>query len=942
MRLLSRLWLPCLILNVVSVLAIFKDDAYHTDWHIPLIGPSIAASTFFHRPNAESRASLIYTLTTRSILAAINPKDGELVWRQPLAESNGTGIACGGNGIIVSATGSAVASFDAANGRLFWENQFSSKIVDLGVTATNAVVVLFEDGAVRLLKEQTGDVAWEWNFVDSTDVPISLHVAESTVTVALSHISKLHLTTLSLATGREVGSPLSVAGHPDIPSTHRALHGDDVLSWTERSGSILKFMPLAPTPAPAFVDIPQDVIETTVVALKDRIAVHYKTGANSWVDIFTVDAGTAVKHYSLQPKAGAHSAISLSTSGDVTYLVWTSTDETLLYDTNRPEILETYPHPQGQSVNATLAISEVVARLDGSWAMRSFVSSWALGFVGDTHLIRNGEIAWTRPESLSSIVASTWVELLDPTTEGIVEDLNVETHTSIGAAYIHRVKRHLNELAEYGPDWVKALPQRIYNAFLSVENTESERTGKWKDFFGFRKFAVVVTAEGGLAAIDVGKNGEVVWKASLVSPPVKFAGISGIYEVRKGTVAIVAADGEYIEYDAFEGNELLRAELGAPALTSALVDTPSETKAVVVILDNGKSVVLPPSPDLGPVYLSIKESSRLVKGLRVTGLSHHPETTWTFVPPASEEITSVVSRPVHDPVASIGRVLGDRSVIYKYLNQHLLVITTINPTLSTASVYILDAVSGAVLHSATHSGVDTSQPIRVGVSENWVVYSYFGDDDVVSTPGGAAKGYHLVVSELYESEFANDRGSLGQAANVSSLTGAGKPYVLSQSYIFPSPIEAFAVSSTKQGITAREILILLPGTAGIYTLPKRIIDPRRPVGREPDNAEKEEGLFRYQPVIEIDPRSIITHERKVLGLKKMETTPAELESTSIVFAYGLDLFGARLAPSMTFDMLGKGFGKIQLVGTVVALAIGAAVVAPMVRRKQINSRWSAM
>jgi outer membrane protein assembly factor BamB len=166
MRLFSGLWLPCLLLNVVSVLAIFKDDAYHTDWHIPLIGPSIAASTFFHRPNADSRASLIYTLTTRSIVAAINPKDGELVWRQQLAESDGNGIARGGNGIIVSATGNGVASFDAGNGRLVWENQFSSKILDLGVTTTNSVVVLFEDGSVRLLGEQDGDVKWEWKFLD--------------------------------------------------------------------------------------------------------------------------------------------------------------------------------------------------------------------------------------------------------------------------------------------------------------------------------------------------------------------------------------------------------------------------------------------------------------------------------------------------------------------------------------------------------------------------------------------------------------------------------------------------------------------------------------------------------------------------------------------------------------------------------------------------------
>lgn len=156
-----------LLFNAVSVLAVYKDDAYTTDWHIPLIGPSIASATFFHRPDAESRASLIYTLTTRSVLAALNPKDGELVWRQQLADvAGGNGLARGGNGVVVSATGNGVSSFDAGSGRLVWDNEFASKVVDLGVTAGNAVAALFEDGAVRLLAEKTGDVAWEWRGLD--------------------------------------------------------------------------------------------------------------------------------------------------------------------------------------------------------------------------------------------------------------------------------------------------------------------------------------------------------------------------------------------------------------------------------------------------------------------------------------------------------------------------------------------------------------------------------------------------------------------------------------------------------------------------------------------------------------------------------------------------------------------------------------------------------
>jgi hypothetical protein len=75
---------------------------------------------------------------------------------------------------------------------------------------------------------------------------------------------------------------------------------------------------------------------------------------------------------------------------------------------------------------------------------------------------------------------------------------------------------------------------------------------------------------------------------------------------------------------------------------------------------------------------------------------------------------------------------------------------------------------------------------------------------------------------------------------------------------------------------------------------------------------------------------ILTHRREVIGVRDVITTPALLESTSLVFAYGIDVFGTRVAPSAAFDILGKSFNKMSLVATVTALGIGVAVLAPMV------------
>ncbi|EAQ89623.1 hypothetical protein CHGG_06242 [Chaetomium globosum CBS 148.51] len=234
------------------------------------------------------------------------------------------------------------------------------------------------------------------------------------------------------------------------------------------------------------------------------------------------------------------------------------------------------------------------------------------------------------------------------------------------------------------------------------------------------------------------------------------------------------------------------------------------------------------------------------------------------------------------------------------------------------------------------------------MAENWFVCTYFGQYALRDNAAKTIKGYQIFVADLYESDEANDRGPLGDADTFSSIDpiddptgGVARPSVVAQSYVLSAPISALQVTQTRQGITSRHVLAYLPESHGIVGIPRAIIEPRRPVGRDPTPAEAEEGLFKYHPAIEVDPKSVITHERDVLGVEKIITAPAIVESTSLVFAYGIDVFGTRVAPSFLFDILGKGFNKVALVGTVLALLAGVLMLAPVVRRKQINLRWQA-
>ena len=75
---------------------------------------------------------------------------------------------------------------------------------------------------------------------------------------------------------------------------------------------------------------------------------------------------------------------------------------------------------------------------------------------------------------------------------------------------------------------------------------------------------------------------------------------------------------------------------------------------------------------------------------------------------------------------SIGRVLGDRNVLYKYVNPNLLAVMTTGLSKMEGDqplvyLYLIDTVAGQVVHSVVHRRA--GEPTSLVVSENWVLVS---------------------------------------------------------------------------------------------------------------------------------------------------------------------------------------------------------------------------
>lgn len=70
---------------------------------------------------------------------------------------------------------------------------------------------------------------------------------------------------------------------------------------------------------------------------------------------------------------------------------------------------------------------------------------------------------------------------------------------------------------------------------------------------------------------------------------------------------------------------------------------------------------------------------------------------------------------------------------------------------------------------------------------------------------------------------------------------------------------------------------------GILELPWMLVDPRRPTN--PDM--REEGVIPYMPEIPIHTDAIINYNQSISRVMGIRTSPSGLESTCLVFVYGL-------------------------------------------------------
>ncbi|KAI5633588.1 ER membrane protein complex subunit 1 [Phthorimaea operculella] len=651
-----------------------------------------------------------------------------------------------------------------------------------------------------------------------------------------------------------------------------------------------------------------------------------------------------------------------------------------------------------------------------------------------SHLVHQaGKVLWTREESLANVQAVEFVDLPVSDLEAAIESEFDQKEGSIWAAFSRRLQTQVQQLhtllfedkSASGPEPLVRDYFNLHKLIVLVTDVGKNSVSIWaafsrrlqtqvqqlhtllfedkstsgpeplvRDYFNLHKLIVLVTDVGKIFGMD-NLSGEILWRR--YEPNLDSEGVV-VYTRRSARHPPLDAYLTIVGKHAETGNGLIISldpirgvpvgertlELDTPILQCALMHRVDNEKLhALILLDKDENVMVLPvssAPLVENMFIYVAEKNTAkVQGyaLKYDGRQVIAQKTWSVNLGGNNAVghrivTAVGKRP-QERVHSAGRVLGDRSVLYKYSNPNLVLFVTEGPDALHKDVvvaYCVDAVSGAIVASQAHRKA-RALPLAVH-SDNFMAYLYYNDKH---------RRTEIATLELYEgktrwlaagaafSSLASERAPLVErqvyilsavptaAATTytersltdkhvlckrdgwlvfSSLASERAPLVERQVYILSAVPTAAATTYTERSLTDKHVLLAL-STGAIIELPWEYLEPRRPVTPTPE--QREEGLIPYAPEVPLPSEAVINYNMTLHKVRQIYTAAAGLESTSLVLATGLDLFYTRVAPSKTFDLLKDDFDYSLITIVLAALIIATYSTKHFASRKMLKQAW---
>uniref|UniRef100_A0A8C5U813 ER membrane protein complex subunit 1 n=1 Tax=Malurus cyaneus samueli TaxID=2593467 RepID=A0A8C5U813_9PASS len=848
---------------------------------------------------ASQGSKKLVVATEENVVAALNSRSGEILWRHVDKGTPEGAIDAmlihGQDAITVSNAGRILRSWETNIGGLNWETSLDTGSFQgaalVGLPEAVKYVAVLKKAALSLHYLSNGHQKWVEQLPESESTQYQLLYSRGTGVIHVLGIvpqSHLNILTFNVEDGEITKQSLELELADDFQA--RILF---FLQLSPSHFSLLQYKqgllsPLRDFQQAALVSFATTGEKTVAAVLTCRS--ELKPGSS--------DGGSALEDARRQDSL----ICSNQTYNINLYLV--ETGQRLL-DTTITFTLE-----QGGAKPQQLYI-QVFLKKDDSVGYRALVQT-------EDHMLmflqQPGKVVWSREESLAEVVS---LEMVDLPLTGAQAELEGEFGKKADGLLGMFLKRLSSQLILLQA-WTAHLWKMFYDARKPRSQIKNEINidNLARDEFNLQKMMVMVTASGKLFGIE-SSSGTILWKQYLrnVKP-----GSSFKLMVQRTTAhfphppqcTLLVKDKEtkmsflYVFNPIFgKKSQVAPPILKRPILQTLLLPIMDQDYAKVLLLIDDEYKVTP-FPATKNVLRQLEEIAHSIyfylvdaeqgklSGFRLKKDLSTEESWEVAIPTEVQRIVTVKGKRSNEHVHSQGRVMGDRSVLYKSLNPNLLAVVTESTDThherTFIGIYLMDGVTGRIIHSSVQK--KAKGPVHMVHSENWVVYQYWNTK---------ARRNELTVLELYEGTEQYN------ATAFSSLDRPILPQVLQQSYIFPSAISAMEATITERGITSRHLLIGLPSGA-ILSLPKALLDPRRP--------------------------EIPTEQRRFLQLH-----PQLLLSPLQVVAYGLDIFQTRVYPSKQFDVLKDDYDYVLISSVLFGLVFATMITKRLAQVKLLNRAW---
>jgi ER membrane protein complex subunit 1, C-terminal len=440
--------------------------------------------------------------------------------------------------------------------------------------------------------------------------------------------------------------------------------------------------------------------------------------------------------------------------------------------------------------------------------------------------------------------------------------------------------------------------------YQAAVRTAQQLLSQSQGVFGFAKTAVLLSKVGAIYGLDTSAKGRVVYAIDLPVPAVWHRLVHGAPNSMHAThgyqavthsrdfLALSAVPDQttlqtiyWICFDGATGEVSAKNSL---AINSPVVqviplkgDAHCRQNALLVLQDRSIVSVLPVAVDATRIlpsshngfYTHIlrqqqdRNGSSGVETFRIVTkdpnqLVLQPVGVATF---PGEQIVQV-GYPLRDEIIqSPCHVVGDDSLLLKYLNPHLVVVMTMSNvqgeealselalTLQSAGstgignsggskrkpvgvqeqasapnsdpsirpnlfVNVVDSVTGRVLYRAAHADAGLTPSPQVLVSENWIFYTYM-NERTRRTELGVLSLYEGMINNKALTAFSKPE----QRTTLSSLDAReSTPVVLAKSFSLSIPVTALGITTTRSGISVRR-LIMASASGQLSALDRKVV-----------------------------------------------------------------------------------------------------------------------